>query len=124
MIFEVLKRADVPIDTRLHYREYGWASRRVNVPKELEKKLDTILKKRSEGLEKYRAFQERNQFRMSTEIVHAMHKLSEDVYMEIHVTEVEGDVEFAIKMTRFYADLRLFNMQWNSYNIHTGQSID
>lgn len=126
VIAEVIKRADVPIDTRLHYREYGWAAKPVVIPEGLDAKLRGICKKRTEGYAKYRRQNEESPFRWSMQLNQEIHRSSEDedVFVEMIVTDVEDRIELTVKITRFYASLRLFQMKWSNYNLLTGGLID
>jgi hypothetical protein len=124
VIADIIRRADVSIDTRLYFREYGFARKPVQVPAGLDTKLAKILGKRSDNFAKYKQVHHDNPFRWSSQIDHVMYKLSDDVYMEMFVTEVEGEVEFTLKMTRFYAGMRLFDMHCDSYDIHTGKPVE
>lgn len=126
VIAEIMAKADVPIDTRLYYRKYGWTRRSVHIPAVLRANLDHLLANRAQNYSDYCRLRAKSPLRWSSTIDARVHYVSNTVYYETFVTEMDGDIHIGIKKVCFHGDnsASLFDMDCKTYDIHTGLCVD
>lgn len=126
VIAEIMAKADVPIDTRLYYREYGWNRRPVQIPAALRANLDHLFAERAKNYANYCRLRAMNPMRWSSTIDTRVHYVCNAVYYETFITEMDGEIQLGTKKICFHGDnsVSLFYMDSKMYDIHTGLCVD